>query len=160
MPWATTRSSARVTRRPADRTIVEVIDDEPAAKSPDDVDVGPNGIALPAGGEIAGGNIAKVLDAPPGASRLSGPLTKEQAALQTPIFQKLAGIVARPPEMWGLIGPGETIRGHMMLLDLNTGEKVRGMDGHRVNEGELYANLRNLPEALSAGDTIDRVLGA
>ena len=47
----------------------------------------------------------------------------------------------------------------MLLLDLNTGEKVRAMDGHRVNAGELYINLRNVPEALSQGDTVARVLG-
>jgi hypothetical protein len=144
---------------PADRTIVQVIDGEPAATLPDDVDVGPHGIALPAAGEVAGGNIAKVLDPPPDTTSAVAPLTREQAAMQTKVYQQIAGVVARPPEMWGILGPGDRVRGHMLLIDLNSGEKVRAMDGHQVGEGQLYANLRNLPESLSSGDTIERVLG-
>jgi hypothetical protein len=34
------------------------------------------------------------------------------------------------------------------------------MDGHVVNDGELYLNLRNLPESLSTGNTIDQLLAS
>ena len=121
-------------------------------------ETGAYGMALPTAGEVAGGNLKAVLEPPPTTDLVNRPLTKEQAAMQTKVYQRIAGLVARPPSEWGLIGPGDTIRGHMLLLDLNTGEKVRGMDGHRVAEGGLYANLRNLPEALSTGDIIERIL--
>lgn len=142
---------------PADQTNIVVIDGHEAASTPNGAQ-GAFGQALPPGGEIAGGNIAKVLDPPPDTSTLNAPLTKERAALLSPIGRKLAAFIGRPPEMWGLLTAGDTVRGHMLLLDLNSGEKVRGMDGHRINEGQLFANLRNLPESLSAGDTIDKLL--
>src|SRR5678816_1988278 len=110
-------------------------------------ETGAGGLALPATGEVAGGNIKKVLEPPPSADLVQRPLVKEQAAMVTKVGQQIAGLIARPVTEWGVIGPGETIRGHMLLLDLNSGEKVRAMDGHRVNAGELYMNLRNVPEA-------------
>jgi hypothetical protein len=128
-----------------------------AAATPD-AETGAHGMALPAQGEFMGGNIQVTLEPPPAGTLAQHPLTKEQAAMRSPVYQKLAGFVARPLIDWGLIGPGETIRGHMLLLDLNTGQKVRAMDGHRVKEGELYANCRQLPESLVVGDTIERVL--
>jgi hypothetical protein len=130
-----------------------------AFTDPSQVESGPYGMALPGQGEIAGGNIKKVLEAPPSSEYLSRPLTKEQAAMLTQVYQKLAGLVNRPPSEWGLLGPGDTVKGSMKLLDLRTGEKVDGMDGHRVNEGQLYANLRNFPESLSQGDMIEKILG-
>jgi hypothetical protein len=124
-----------------------------------DQEVGVGGLALPRSGEIGGGNIKKLLAAPPVTNPLATPLAKEQAALKSPIGQKIAGMLARPVTEWGVIGPGDIVKGQMLLLDLNSGEKVRGQDGHRVNAGELYMNLRNAPEALATGDTIERVLG-
>jgi hypothetical protein len=144
---------------PADQTEIKVIDGKEAAATPKG-DVGPYGASLPPGGEVAGGNIAKVLDPPPDQSQLNTPLTRERAALLSPIGRKLAGFIQRPVAEWGVLVPGDQIRGHMLLLNLNTGEKVRAMDGHVLNAGELYANLRNLPESLSTGDTIDQVLSA
>lgn len=122
-------------------------------------ETGPFGMALPQAGELHGGNIKAVLEPPPTDETAARPLTKERAAMLTPIYQKLAPFVNRPPSEWGIIGPGERIRGHMLLLNLHTGEKTRAMDGHRVNEGELYANLRQLPESLATGDTIEQILG-
>jgi hypothetical protein len=127
-----------------------------AEKEPE---TGIGGQALPVVGEVAGGNIEKLLKAPAAEGLAQRPLVKEQAALMSPIGQKVAGMLARPVTEWGVIGPGDRIKGHMILLDLNSGQKVRAMDGHIVNAGELYMNLRNAPEALSTGDTIDRVLG-
>lgn len=144
---------------PADQTEVKVINGHEAAATPSAA-TGAFGQALPPGGEVAGGNIKKTLDPPADTTALNLPLTKERAALLSPIGRAIAPFVQRPVTEWGLIGPGETIRGHMLLLDLNTGEKVRGMDGHRVNEGQIYANLRNMPESLSTGDTIDQLLAA
>jgi hypothetical protein len=129
------------------------------AAASEGAEAGAYGMALPAQGEFMGGNIKVTLEPPPTNTLAQHPLTKEQAAMRSPVYQKLAGFVARPLIDWGLIGPGETIRGHMLLLDLNTGQKVRAMDGHRVQEGQLYANCRQLPESLVVGDTIERVLG-
>lgn len=143
-----------------DKTAVAKIDGHEAAVPGEDQEVGPHGLSLPAAGEVAGGNIERLLAAPPATEAAARPMVKEQAAMMTKVGRELAGLIARPITEWGIIGPGETIRGHMLLLDLNTGEKVRAMDGHRVNKGELYMNLRNVPEALSTGDTIARVLEA
>jgi hypothetical protein len=143
-----------------DRTAVAEIDGFEAAVPSEDAEVGANGLALPAAGEVGGGNIAKLLDAPPTLDTLAQPYVREQAAMASNVGKQIAGLTGRPVTEWGVYGPGDTVRGHMLLLDLNTGQKVRAMDGHRINQGELYMNLRNVPESLAAGDTIDRVLGA
>lgn len=144
----------------ADTTTVKVIDGQEAA-STDAKDSGAGGLAHPtAQGEIAGGNIAKVLASPIVADQVNTPMTKERAALLSPVGQKIAGMVGRPISEWGLLGEGDTVKGHMLLLDLKTGEKVRGLDQHKIGEGKLYANLRNLPEALTTGDTLEQVLGS
>lgn len=140
----------------ASTEIVEV-DGQTAAKT-EGGDAGPFGLQL-SGGEIAGGNIAKVLDPPPDLSKANVPLVKERAAMLSPIGQKVSAYIHRPPSEWGLLGPGDTVKGHMLLLDLNTGEKVRAMDGHKIGEGQLFANLRIFPEALSTGDTLEQLLG-
>jgi hypothetical protein len=145
---------------PAAPTIVVHNDAEALATKPDADLMGAGGVALPGVGEVAGGNITKLLAPPPSTETISRPMAKEQAAMKTKVGQQIAGLIARPVTDWGIIGPGDVVRGHMLLLDLNTGQKVRAMDGHRVNEGELYMNLRNVPEALATGDTIDQVLGA
>ena len=123
-------------------------------------ELGAYGQQTPGVGEVAGGNMAKVLDPPPDLSKANVPLVKERAALLSPIGQKLSGFINRPPNEWGLLGSGDTVKGQMFLLDLNTGEKVRAMDGHKINEGQLFANLRNFPEALSTGDTIEQLLSS
>lgn len=122
-------------------------------------ETGAGGLALPSVGEVGGGNITKLLKAPPTTTLAQRPLVKEQAALASPIGKQIAGMLARPVTEWGVLGPGDRVKGHMLLLDLNSGQKVRAQDGHIVNEGELFMNLRNAPEALSSGDTIDRILG-
>ena len=122
-------------------------------------ETGAGGLALPKQGEIAGGNIAAVLAPPPSSTTLQRPLAKEQAALLSDTGQKIAALLGRPVTEWGVLGPGDVIKGHMLLLDLNTGEKVRAADGHRIKDGELYMNLRNAPESLATGDTIEKVLG-
>lgn len=132
-------------------------DGQTAAKT-EGGDAGPFGLQL-SSGEIAGGNIAKVLDPPPDLSKANVPLVKERAAMLSPIGQKVAAYIHRPTSEWGLLGPGDVVKGHMLLLDLNTGEKVRAMDGHKIGEGQLFANLRIFPEALSTGDTIEQILG-
>jgi hypothetical protein len=110
--------------------------------------------------EIAGGNVARELTAPQDDAASREPLTRERRALQSRVGQKLAGFIGRPVSEWGLIGEGDTIKGHMLLLDLDTGDKVRAYDSHIVGKGKLYLNLRNVPQALADGDTIDQVLGA
>ena len=117
------------------------------------------GLALPTTGEIAGGNIEKYLAPPPESLSSQRPMVKEQAALTSPIGKQIAGMIARPVTEWGVLGPGDRVKGSMILLDLNSGEKARAADGHIINKGELYMNLRNAPEALSTGDTIEKVLG-
>lgn len=141
----------------ADKTEIAVIDGQEAAKT-SAAETGAGGLALSATGEIAGGNIKKVLEPPPDDTRLNVPMVKERAALLSPIYQKLAGAVNRPISEWGLLGPGDVVKGQMMLLDMKTGEKIRASDGHKINEGQLYANLRIFPEAMSQGDTIEKML--
>jgi hypothetical protein len=140
----------------------EEIEKRPATLDPpvpEDQQIGAGGMAL-SRGEVGGGNIKAVLEAPEALDAVPRAMAKEQAAMISKIGQKIGGLIGRPVTEWGVIGPGEIVRGHMLLLDLNSGEKVRAMDGHRVGKGELYMNLRNVPEALATGDTIDKVLGA
>ena len=44
---------------------------------------------------------------------------------------------------WGLVGQGDVVVGHMILVDLDSGEKVRVMPGTRIEEDRLFANTRN-----------------
>ncbi len=141
----------------ADTTNVVTIEGHSAAKSTGDVSA--SGQALPDAGTIAGGAIEKVLDAPVDQSKRAVPWVKERAAILSPVGQKLAGLINRPVSEWGLLGPGDVVKGHMTLLDLNSGEKTEALDGHRIGEGQLYMNLINAPQALSAGDTIKQILG-
>jgi hypothetical protein len=147
------------TKAPADQTEIVVIDGQEAAKTPKGDGMYGMAHATPEG-EVGGGNIAGTLDPPADATRTIHPLTAERAALLSPVARAIAGYVQRPVSEWGVLGPGDIVKGHMLLLDLNTGEKVRGMDGHKIGEGKLYANLRNMPEALSTGDTIEQLLGS
>jgi len=141
-------------------TRVVVIDGKEAAATAPGGDAGAHGMshATPEG-EVAGGNIKSVLEPPSIAESVRAPLSKDRAALLSPIGRKIAGMVGRPVSEWGLLGEGDVVHGHMLLLDLQSGEKVRGLDGHKIGEGRLYANLRNLPEGLTTGDTIEQVLG-
>ena len=123
------------------------------------VETGPGGMALPTTGELAGGNIKRTLDPPSLTNESTGAsVALQQAAFRSRVAQRIAPYVGRPINEWGLIGEGETIKGHMILLDLNTGEKVRAMGGHKTAPGSLYANLRNFPVALAEGDTIEKIL--
>ena len=60
------------------------------------MEAGAYGIALPAQGEIAGGNIEKVLEAPPALESVQKPLANAQAAMKSKIGQQIAGLIARP----------------------------------------------------------------
>jgi hypothetical protein len=146
----------------ADKTKVIIVERdgvkyEAAATDPGD---GPHGMNHPTiAGEVGGGNIKAVLAPPTTPEVIHNPLTKEREALLSPVGLKLAGVVGRPISEWGLLGEGDVVKGHMLLLDLHTGEKVRGQDQHKIGEGKLYANLRNFPEGLTTGDTIEKILG-
>src|SRR5438105_2104314 len=64
-----------------------------AAATPD-AEPGAYGMALPAQGEFMGVNIKVTLEPPPANTLAQHPLTKEQAAMRSPVYQKLAGFVA------------------------------------------------------------------
>ena len=106
------------------------------------------------------GNVKRVLEAPPAeTSRTYGTAhTVLVRAASTRVAQLLASLVQRPLTEWGLLVEGDEVKGHMDLLDLNTGEKVQALPGHRIGKDGLFANLKNFPQFLGEGDTIERIL--
>lgn len=149
---------------PADPTVVKTFPGpngtEIEAASTPGIETGPFGMALPGPGVVAGGNVRQTLQAPaPDPAALNVAFTKERAALLSPIGQRLIGFIGRQPADWGVLGPGDVVRGYNMLLDLHSGQKVEAMDGHVIQPGKLYANIRNFPESLATGDAIEQILG-
>src|SRR6266516_6207123 len=54
-------------------------------------ETGAYGMVLPTAGEVAGGNLKEVLEPPPTTDLVKRPLTKEKAAMQTKVYQRIAG---------------------------------------------------------------------
>lgn len=71
--------------------------------------------------------------------------------------KKLAGIVGRPIDEWGLVGEGDEVIGHFILVDLDTLEKIEVIDRWKVEGDHIYANAQQLPKALVAGEGLQEL---
>jgi hypothetical protein len=66
------------------------------------------------------------------------------------------GSLVGSADSWGLVGLGDTIDGHFVLIDLDTLEKVVVVEHWVIDEDRVFANAQNWPKALVQGDTLQK----
>jgi hypothetical protein len=129
-----------------------------AATPPDQQRQGALGMQLPQMGEIGGGAVVREIfpDDTPGTD--PNHILNLQRLAGGSQFAKQIGLHGRSVDDWGLVGKcddpdcrGDTWRGHGILLDINSLEKVRVHDGAVLREG-LFVNTRNFAHGVMAGD--------
>ncbi|MPZ68605.1 MAG: hypothetical protein GEU71_03655 [Actinobacteria bacterium] len=129
---------------------------QPAAAKTEDLDDarrGAGGITL-ATREIGGGAIAEEHRAPEPEAEADPrvvAMERQRRAAASKVAREFGAVIGRPVTDWGLMGKGDRVRGHMILVDLESGKKERFLPGSRIEEDRLYANTRNFPVALVTG---------
>lgn len=113
---------------------------------------GSGGMALGAAGEIAGGEITDELRPVDAATEPNHALEVQRKAAKFEFFRTVMAVSGRPITEMGLLGKGDTVRGHMILVNAKNGEKVRAQDGAKIEGDDVFFNARNMPESLSQGD--------
>jgi hypothetical protein len=136
--------------------------ENPASRSdPDEAAVDAStGMLLP-NREIAGGAIREVLEPEPDPQTPRRDLAAlAMRAAGSAVSQKAGGAIGRPVSDWGLLTKGDRISATMILVDLDTGQKVEIMGGNvtELKDDRLFANARNFPQALVEGDTLERLV--
>lgn len=106
--------------------------------------------------DVVGGNIAETLNQPLDAAprdrdRASRILLRAAGAKG---YQKIASMV-RPLDELGLVGQGDTVIGHHVLIDLDTLAKVEVTDRWQIGEDRIFCNSQQIPKALAHGDTLE-----
>jgi hypothetical protein len=66
--------------------------------------------------------------------------------LDSKLYKRFGNAIGRGPTDLGLVGQGQVVTGHMILIDIDSGEFVRVMDGARLEDDKVYINSRNVPE--------------
>ena len=121
-----------------------------AATNPDQVVTGAAGQRLPAeGGELGAPFVRETL-APKPVQTQPAPAALVERWLKSPLYRALAPAIGRGPLDLGLIGKDQTVIGHMILMDAESGELVRVLPGTKIEDDRLFVNTRNLPEFLVA----------
>lgn len=112
--------------------------------------------------DILGGGIKHTLNTP-----VTGPV-RDRTRMQDMMIRasraagtkKLANVVGRPIEEWGLVSGGDRLVGHFILVDLDTLDKIEtGPDEWTIpdDEEKVYANAQQLPKLLVAGDGLKKL---
>lgn len=109
--------------------------------------------------DILGGGIKETLNipvtaAPKDYTRMQRLLIR---AAQTKVAKAL-GPMERPLVEWGLYGEGDTIDGHYILVDLDSGDKIEVIDRLEIKDDKVYANAQNLNKLLMKGDALKELL--
>lgn len=112
--------------------------------------------------DVVGGNIAETVNQPldtlpRGPNRTQDLLIRASQAKGT---SRLLAAGARPVDTWGLVGKGDTVTGHFVLVDLETLEKVEVIDRWQIDQDRIFANSQNLPKALMHGDGLEKLARA
>ena len=120
-----------------------------------------NGNPQVGSGMIGGGNIAaEHLPPPPEPSPTARIQEWTRRAMSSPHFARLGALAGRPLSEWGLFGKGWTVRGLMLGINVETLEKELFHDGHVIDRDGVWANARNFPEYVVAGDNLQQVAGS
>jgi hypothetical protein len=109
--------------------------------------------------DILGGEIKETVNIP-----VTAP-TKDRTRMQrlliraarAPGTAKLSVVSGRPLDTWGIVGEGDEVVGHFILVDLDTLDKIEVIDRYKVEGDHVYANAQNLPKALVAGDGLKQL---
>lgn len=110
--------------------------------------------------DILGGGIKETLNIPVTAATKDR--TREQRitlrAAKAAGTKALAGVVGRPLDEWGLVGEGDEVVGHFILVDLDTLDKIEVIDRYKIEGDHIYANGQQLPKALMNGEALKELL--
>jgi hypothetical protein len=69
------------------------------------------------------------------------------------------GALVGSADTWGLVGLGDELHGHFVLIDLDTLDKVVVGEHWVVDVDKVFANAQQWPKALMVGDTLKKVAG-
>jgi hypothetical protein len=131
--------------------------EQPAPPKPGEVVRTDGGIT--ANKDILGGGIKETINipvetAPKDRTRMQQLMIRAAKAKGT---QKLAPLVGRPLDEWGLVGKDDEVRGHFILVDLDTLDKVEVIDYWKIDQDRVFANAQQLPKLLVMGDGLKQL---
>jgi hypothetical protein len=66
------------------------------------------------------------------------------------------GALLGSADTWGLVGLGDELNGHFVLIDLDTLEKVVVGEHWVIDQDKVFANAQQWPKALVQGDTLQK----
>jgi hypothetical protein len=109
--------------------------------------------------DIVGGNIKETVNVPVTAApkdrlRMQRLLIRASKAAGT---QKLALVTGRPLDEWGLLGEGDRVVGHFVLIDLDTLEKIEVKEEYTVEGDRVLANSQQIPKLIAFGDGLKQL---
>jgi hypothetical protein len=109
--------------------------------------------------DIVGGNIKETVNvpvttAPKDRTRMQRLLIRASKAAGT---AKLALVTGRPLDEWGLVGEGDRVVGHFVLVDLDTLEKIETIDEYTVEGDRVFANVQQIPKLIAFGDGLKQL---
>jgi hypothetical protein len=109
--------------------------------------------------DILGGGIKETVNVPVTAAAKDK--TRQQKliirAAKAAGTKRLAGVVGRPLDEWGLVGEGDKVVGHFILVDLDTLDKIEIIDEYTIEGDHVYANAQQLPKLLVQGEGLKQL---
>lgn len=112
--------------------------------------------------DVVGGNIAQTFNQPLDTlprDRTRAARLMIRAAKAMVKHPELGPLIGRPIDEWGLVGEGDTVIGHYVLIDLDSLEKVEVIDRWQIHEDRVFANAQQWPKALVWGETLAELSG-
>lgn len=113
--------------------------------------------------DVVGGNISETvnqpLDAAPRDRTRAARLMMRAAKAVDGWPAGLSAMIGRPADEWGLVGQGDTVIGHYVLIDLDSLEKVEVTERWQIDEDRVFANSQQWPKALVWGETLAEIAG-
>jgi hypothetical protein len=115
-----------------------------------------------ASNDLMAGKIAQTINQPSAGAVKD---TTRQARLMlraAKAMSKHAGLATLlpPADTWGLVGQGDELNGHYVLIDLESLEKVVVTERWVIDEDRIFANAQQWPKALMQGDTLQKAAAA
>lgn len=110
--------------------------------------------------DILGGNIAETVNIPveaPARDRTRQMELMLRASRAAGTKKLRETLVSRPLEEWGLVGKGDELRGHYILVDLDSLEKVEVIDYWKIDEDRVFANAQQLPKLLMRDNALEQL---
>ena len=132
--------------------------EEAAAKSEVQVEEG-GGLAS---NDLMAGKIAQTINQPSGGAQKDTTRAARLMIRAAKAMGKHAGLATLLPsaDTWGLVGQGDELNGHYVLIDLDSLEKVVVTERWVIDEDRVFANAQQWPKALVQGDTLQKAAAA